>query len=118
MPLVRVDVPHGYSTESKLKLREAIKGAINTALDPKVTKYIYVSVRDVYAEIGDGAPTVSIDLRPGREVERKQALAQGIAGAFTDVLDIDPKEIYLMFREAPASEHYCGGEPLPDWRPE
>lgn len=117
MPLVRADIPQGYSDETKKKLRGAIKEAINKALDPKVTKFIYVAIREAYAEIGDGAPSVTIDLRPGREARRKAALARLIGGAFAETLNVDPRDLYLLFRETPASDHYCGGAPLPEWRP-
>ena len=117
MPVVRADVPRGYSDERKEALRQAIKGAIIEALSPKETKYIYVAVREVFAPVGDGAPTVTVDLRPGRETERKAALARGIAGAFAATLGIEAREIYLLFRENPAENHYCGGEPLPAWVP-
>lgn len=117
MPLVRADIPHGHSAETKKQLRQAIKDAINRALDPKITKYIYVAIREVEAEIGDGAPTVTVDLRPGREMARKAALAGFIGDAFAKTLGVDSRDVYLLFRETPASDHYCGGQPLPDWKP-
>lgn len=116
MPLVRADIPRGYPDQTKKQLRQAIKEAINKALDPKITKYIYVAIRDVYAEIGDGAPSVTVDLRPGRETERKAALAEFIGEAFAKTLGVDARDVYLLFREAPASDHYCGGKPLPEWK--
>ncbi len=115
MPLVRVDIPEGASDAVKGRLRLAIRDAIEAALDPKITKYIYVSVREAFGEIGHGLPTVSVDLRPGREVERKAALAKGIAGTFEAALGVPESEIYLLFRESPAGDHWCGGEPLPEW---
>lgn len=117
MPVVRVDIPHGHSDETKAALKKAIKDAIIAAIDPKVTKFIYIAIRDVYAELGDGAPTVSVDLRPGRETERKVALAQAISKAFSDTIGSRPEDLYLLFRETPASDHICGGEPLPEWQP-
>ncbi|MDX1709509.1 MAG: tautomerase family protein [Rhodovibrionaceae bacterium] len=117
MPIVRADIPIGSSDEHKARLRMAIKDAIIAALAPKETKYIYVAIRDVFAEVGDGAPTVTVDLRPGREVERKKALADAIAGAFQDAGGISREHIYLLFRENPAENHYCGGSPLAPWVP-
>lgn len=117
MPIVRADIPLGCSDDEKEALRAAIKAAIVKALAPKETKYIYVAIRDVFAPSGDGAPTVTVDLRPGRETERKNALAQAIAGAFTETTGTDPRDVYLLFRETAAANHYCGGRPLPDWVP-
>lgn len=117
MPLVRVDIPTGRSDEVKSRLKEAIKAAIIEALDPKITKYVYVGIREVFAELGDGVPSATVDLRPGREVERKAALARGISAALSEALGSKPEDLYLLFRETPAADHYCGGEPLPEWRP-
>ena len=117
MPIVRADIPRGASDDDKARLRQAIKDAIIQALAPKETKYIYVAIREVFAEVGDGAPTVTVDLRPGREVERKRALADAISAAFQEASGVSRKDIYLLFRENPAENHYCGGEPVAAWVP-
>jgi phenylpyruvate tautomerase PptA (4-oxalocrotonate tautomerase family) len=117
MPVVQVDIPHGSSDETKAALKQAMKNAIIATIDPKVTKFIYIAIRDVYAEFGDGAPTVTVDLRPGRETERKQELAHALAQALSDSLGSRPEDLYLLLRETPAIDHFCGGQPLPEWRP-
>jgi phenylpyruvate tautomerase PptA (4-oxalocrotonate tautomerase family) len=117
MPVVRVDIPSGQSNETKSALQKAIKESIVAAIDPKITKYIYIAIHDVYAEAGDGAPLVTVDLRPGRETERKAALAEKLSQAFSSTLGTRPEDLYVLFRETPASEHFCGGKPLPEWRP-
>ncbi len=117
MPIVQVTIPQGHSHAQKEEIRSAVKAAISEALDPKVTKFIYVSVFEAQASIGDGAPTITVDLRPGRETERKAALAEGIAKAFSTTLGIDGEDVYLLLREAEAANHYAGGEPLPEWQP-
>ena len=72
---------------------------------------------EVVAEIGDGVPLVEIDLRPGREPERKKALVDAIAEILNDTMGVDAADIYVVFRENPAENHYCGGTPLPPWVP-
>ena len=117
MPIVRADLPKGLSDETKEALRQAIKAAIISALAPKETRYIYVALREVFAPLGDGAPTVTVDLRSGRESARKAALAQAIAEAMQSATGIAAEDIYLLFRETPAENHGCGGTPLPNWVP-
>ncbi len=124
MPLVRVEIPHGHSDGVKKALWTNLKAAIDRALspggksaDPRVTKYEYVSISEVYAEVGAGAPTGTVDLWPGREAERKAALATAVGEVFSETMGIDPGDVYLLFREEPASEHFCGGKPLPEWEP-
>ena len=117
MPVIRVEVPEGTPTETKEKIRVAVKAAVLKTLAPKEVKYDYVAVRELCGEIGDGLPLVEVDLRPGREPERKKALVDAIAAVLKAELQVDPEDLYVLFRETPAREHYTGGTPLPDWVP-
>lgn len=117
MPIVRVELPEGVTTEQKQATRDAVKAAVLKTLAPKETKYDYVAVREVFAEMGDGVPAVTVDLRPGRETERKAALAQAVAAALNETVGAKPEDIYVLFRENPAENHYCGGTPLAPWVP-
>ena len=117
MPVVRIEVPEGTSTEIKRRIRVAVKEAVLRTLAPKEAKYDYVAVREAFGEIGDGLPLVTVDLRPGREPERKKALVDAIAEALKGELGVDPSDLYVLFRENPAENHYTGGAPLPAWVP-
>ena len=117
MPVIRIEVPEGTSQEIKKRIREGAKQAVLDTLAPKETKYVYVAVREVFGEIGDGVPLITVDLRPGREPERKKALADAIAGLLNVELNVAAEDVYVLYRENPAENHYCGGEPLPDWVP-
>ncbi len=117
MPIVRADLPQGLSDATKAALRQALKAAVVRALAPKETRYIYMALREVFAPLGDGAPTVTVDLRPGRESARKAALASAIAEAMLSAAGIAAEDVYLLFRETPAENHTCGGTPLPNWVP-
>lgn len=63
---------------------------------PEETKYDCVAIREVFTEIGDGVPLVTVGLRPGREPERKQALADVIAALLKEELDVDPQDVYVL----------------------
>ena len=117
MPVVRVELPEGFAPDKKAALRLAVKQAVLDTLAPKETKYDYVAIREVFAEIGDGVPLVTVDLRPGREPARKAALAAAIADALREIAGIEPEDVYVLFRENPAENHYCGGKPLAAWAP-
>jgi phenylpyruvate tautomerase PptA (4-oxalocrotonate tautomerase family) len=117
MPVIRIDIPYGYSDRTKKNLKASVKKAVIDAIDPKITKFIYININEVFAELGDGAPIVTVDLRPGRETERKVELNRNIAKAFSETTDSKPEDLYLLFRETSASDHFCGGEPLPEWKP-
>jgi len=117
MPIIRIEVPEGTATEDKKVIREEVKAAVLKTLAPKETKYDYVGVREVFGEIGDGLPLVTVDLRPGREAERKKALVDAIAAVLKRRLQINAEDVYVLFRETPAFNHYTGGTPLPAWVP-
>jgi len=117
MPVIRIEVPEGTSRDKKQCLREGAKQAVIDTLAPKETKYDYVAIREVFGDIGDGIPLVTVDLRPGREAERKKALADAIAALLKVELGVEPEDVYVLYRENPADNHYCGGKPLADWVP-
>jgi len=117
MPVIRIEIPEGISVEIKRRIREGAKQAVLDTLAPKETKYDYVAVREVFGEIGDGVPLITVDLRPGREPERKKALADTLSNLLNEELGIEPLDVYVLYRENPAENHYCGGEPLAAWVP-
>lgn len=117
MPVIRIEVPEGTSQEIKHRLRLGCKQAVIDTLAPKETKYDYVAVREVFGEIGDGLPLITVDLRPGREADRKKALNDAIAELLKTELNIAAADVYVLYRETPAENHYCGGTPLPAWVP-
>ena len=117
MPLIRVVVPEGVSTGKKNKIRTEIKDAVLRTLAPKETKYDYVSISEALGVVGDGLPVVDVDLRPGRSSERKKALVDEISRILFNELNVKEEDIYVLFRENPAENHYTGGTPLPEWKP-
>ena len=117
MPLIRVVVPEGTSPEKKHTIRTNIKEAVLRTLAPKETKYDYVSISEAFGVVGDGLPVVDVDLRPGRSPERKKALVDEISRILLEELNIKENDIYVLFRENPAENHYTGGTPLPEWKP-
>jgi len=117
MPVIRVEIPEGTPKETKKNIRGGVKQAVLDTLAPKETKYDYVGIREVFGVIGDGVPLVTVDLRPGREPERKKALVNAIAAILKTELGVAPEDVYVLFRENPAENHYCDGEPLPGWVP-
>ncbi len=122
MPIVRVDIPRGYTDAHKERLRQGIKGAIDEALDPtqqerhpETRKWIYVSVHEAFGEIGDGLPTVTIDTRPGRSQEQKDLCAKLICDVFETYMDT--RDVYVLLRTTEAADHLTGADALPEWKP-
>ena len=117
MPLIRIDVPEGVSTDIKKQIHSKVREVVLKTLAPKEVKYDYVSIREAFGHIGDGLPVIDVDLRPGRDARRKKALVDGISEVLKETLNITKEDVYCLFRETPAHNHYTGGEPLPEWVP-
>mgnify|MGYP001263915066 CR=1 FL=1 len=49
-----------------------------------------MSIRETFGIIGDGLPVVNVDLKAGREPERKKALVDGIADLLGEMLGLKP----------------------------
>lgn len=117
MPVIRIEVPENTAQDVKKRIREGVKQAVLDTLAPKEIKYDYVAVVEAFGELGDGLPLATVDLRPGRDADRKKALADAIAAILKTELNSEPTDLYVLFRENPAKNHYTGGTPLADWVP-
>ena len=117
MPLIRIDIPEGVSKDIKKKIHSKVREVVLKTLAPKEVKYDYVSIRETFGFIGNGLPVIDVDLRPGRDVIRKKALVGGISEVLKETQNIPKEDIYCLFRETPAHNHYTGGEALPAWAP-
>lgn len=113
MAIVRIEMPPGYPLEQKEMVRQAVKAAVIEALAPRETRSVYVAVGEAHGRIGDGLPTVTVDLGPGLAVG-KASLAGAIAGCVAAHAGCVAGDVYLLFRESPAANHYLGGAPLAD----
>ena len=49
--------------------------------------------------------------------EEKKALVDGISEVLKETLNITKEDVYCLFGETPAHNHYTGGESLPEWVP-
>ena len=99
------------------KTHSKVREVVLKTLTPQEVKYDYVSIREAFGNIGDGLQVIDVDLRPGRDARRKKALVDGISEVLQETLNITKEDVYCLFRETPAHNHYTGGEPLPEWVP-
>lgn len=123
MPIVRIQIPSGFTDQTKGKLRDAVREAIKVAIDPgqqgrspETERWIYVSITEAFGELGAGLPTITVDTRPGRRRDQKDHLARLVGDIFAE--HIGSADVYLLFRESAAADHMGGTESLPEWRPD
>ena len=57
-------------------------------------------------------PLVKIDLYPGRSPRQKHEVAGAITRVFMEKLGSDPKDVMVIFNDAPAQDWFTAGEPM------
>jgi len=63
----------------------------------------------------DAMPVIQCDIREGRTVEQKRALAREITRVVHETIDAPLEYIYVLIRETPGFNHVKAGKHLPDW---
>jgi 4-oxalocrotonate tautomerase len=59
-------------------------------------------------------PYVTIDLREGRTIEQKRALAKAVTEAVARTLNAKPEAVHIIIHDAPASNFASAGTLLAD----
>ena len=72
MPLIRIDVPEGISSNIKKEIHTRVREVVLKTLAPKEVNCNYVSIREAFGFIGDSLPVINVDLRPGRNAGEKK----------------------------------------------
>ena len=119
MPIVRVDIPEGYTAAHKERLRQGIKKAVDEALVSsqnnkfsETRNWLYVSIHEAFGKIGDGLPTVIIDTCPGQTQDQKDLCADLIFDVFE--MFMDTRNVYVLMRTTDAVDHLTGAPALRD----
>lgn len=116
MPIVRIDLPHGFADADAMeKVRVETKTAVLKTLSPKDSRHDYVVVAEAVGKIGDGMPVVNVDMRPGREPDRKAEFAELVSECLSRNLNIDPKHVFVLYRESDPINFFIGDGFLPEW---
>lgn len=124
MPYLHFDLPRRYSAATKRALAARL-GALYAELMQTTPNIVKVGFR----ELGDenlfrcGAPDGGVepvvvgqcDIRRGRPVEQRAALAAAIVQACADALDLDASQIELEFTQHSGDEMYRRGAYAGDW---
>ena len=113
MPFVCLEIPAVLTRQTADTIRLGVKGAIHKHLATKDPKFDFVAVHEVSEQIAG----VTIDLRPGRTAEQKQGFVDEVGALLGQQLGISAEDIYVVFREIVAENHYCGGHPIAPFKP-
>jgi phenylpyruvate tautomerase PptA (4-oxalocrotonate tautomerase family) len=126
MPYLHFDLPARYPAATKRALAARL-GALYAEIMETSPSIVKVGFR----ELGEdnlfrcGAPDGGVepvvvgqcDIRRGRPVEQRAALAAAIVGACSEALGVDPASIELEFTQHAGDEMYRRGAFAQDWTP-
>jgi 4-oxalocrotonate tautomerase family enzyme len=63
-------------------------------------------------------PIIQCDIREGRTLEQKQAMAREITRVVHETIGAPVEYIYVLIRETPGAHHIKAGKSLPEYKPE
>ncbi|MCC7370446.1 MAG: tautomerase family protein [Chloroflexi bacterium] len=124
MPYLHFDLPRRYPPETKRTLAARL-GALYAELMQTTPTIVKVAFRELGEEnlFRCGAPDGGVepvvvgqcDIRRGRPVEQRAALAAAIVRACSEALALDPSQIELEFTQHSGDEMYRRGAFASDW---
>jgi phenylpyruvate tautomerase PptA (4-oxalocrotonate tautomerase family) len=124
MPYLHFDLPARYPAATKRALAARL-GALYAEIMQTTPRIVKVSFRELGEEslFRCGAPDGGVepvvvgqcDIRRGRPVEQRAALAAAIVGACAEALGVDPDLIELEFTQHSGDEMYRRGAFAQDW---
>jgi phenylpyruvate tautomerase PptA (4-oxalocrotonate tautomerase family) len=124
MPYLHFDLPKRYPAATKRALAARL-GALYAEIMQTTPRIVKVSFRELGEEslFRCGAPDGGVepvvvgqcDIRRGRPVEQRAALAAAIVGACAEALGVDPNLIELEFTQHSGDEMYRRGAFAQDW---
>jgi phenylpyruvate tautomerase PptA (4-oxalocrotonate tautomerase family) len=117
MPFVCIELPNKAPRDAVSHLRESIRTAIGEHLATKEHKYDFVMIHEGSVSAEDVMVGLTVDLRPGRTDHQKQAFVDASCNAIRQYLGIKPENVYAVFREVVAANHFCGGKPISAYVP-
>lgn len=124
MPYLHFDLPRRYPADVKRALAARL-GALYAEIMQTTPGIVKVSFRELGADnlFRCGAPDGGVepvvvgqcDIRRGRPVEQRAALAAAIVDACADLLEIGSTQIELEFTQHTGDEMYRRGSFASDW---
>ena len=115
MPLVRVEIVKGKSSEYKRTLLDYIHEALVEALEiedwDRFQRIIEIKKEDFEFPEGktDNFMIIELTIFPGRTQEQKKNAIEMITAKITERLSIAPTDIFIVFNEPPLENWGMGG---------
>lgn len=116
MPIVRIDIEAGKTTQYRRAILHAVRRAVTSALqvpdDRVVSRLIEAPAENIDATDvrSDRLTVIEISMLSGRDAEKKSALFAAITEGLREDPGVAPHDIFVVVHDTPA-ECLCAGEP-------
>ncbi len=122
MPYLQFDLPRAYPAETKRRLARRV-GDVYADVMQTTPEIVKVGFRELGADnlfrCGRGEPepvvVLMCDIRRGRPVEQRQAVALALSAAAAEALDVGLDEIEIEFTQHAGDEMFRHGALVADW---
>ncbi|MXR40856.1 tautomerase [Halobaculum sp. WSA2] len=119
MPHLRFDLSVAVTDDERASFADWVAETYAEVMDTG-TDHVGVSVVEsdpqlAGADPGDPIALVNADVRVGRTVEQRHALARRLTDELGDRFGVPERTVYVVFTEHEGVDFVLGGEPLDDW---
>lgn len=124
MPHLQIDINKSLSDVTKTSIMKRFKTLFSTVMDTG-TDHIATSIREFGTcnlDIGrvkdheQGIALVNADIREGREMQKRRALALGFIEILNDLVNIPIENIYVTFSEHKGEDFHLHNRHLRSWK--
>ena len=124
MPHLQVEINKKISDDMKIEIASRFKNLFAEIMDTG-TDHISTSIREFGTynlDIGRvkdhrlGVALVDADIREGRTIEQRRALALGFMQALHEVLQIPQEQMYVTFTEHKGEDYHLKERYLASWQ--
>ena len=123
MPHLQIDINKSLSDANKISIASQFKTLFSNVMETS-TDHIATSIRELGTynlDIGRvknhelGVALVSADIREGRELEKRRALALGFIKILNEIADVPVNNIYVTFSEHKGEDFHLHECYLQNW---
>jgi phenylpyruvate tautomerase PptA (4-oxalocrotonate tautomerase family) len=124
MPHLRFEVNRSIPDAAKIALAEHVRQLFANVMGSG-TDHISISIYECgtydlsigrVTEPGKGVAIVDADIRKGRTIDQRRALALGFIELLQKNLGIPPEHVYVTFTEHKGEDFHMSDRYLADWR--
>lgn len=124
MPHLQIDINARLSDEVKMQILTRVKALFAEVMETK-TDHIATAIREHDAhnlDIGraqdrrDGVAHVNADIRLGRSIEQRRALALGFIEILHELAHVPPDNLYVTFTEHKGEDFHLQDRYLRSWQ--